>query len=87
MAHSKKNEFTEKEMRLAVYARALSILARFPFFRFWRRRTAASAARSWRCCLSPQSTVSQHLKELKKAGLNTGEIEGPRSCYCINKTH
>jgi DNA-binding transcriptional ArsR family regulator len=31
-----------------------------------------------------QSTVSQHLKELREIGLIKGEIEGPRSCYCIN---
>jgi DNA-binding transcriptional ArsR family regulator len=31
-----------------------------------------------------QSTVSQHLKELKKAGLIQGSVEGPRSYYCIN---
>jgi ArsR family transcriptional regulator len=30
-----------------------------------------------------QSTVSQHLKVLKEAGLITGEVDGPRSCYCI----
>ena len=32
-----------------------------------------------------QSTVSQHLKHLKEAGLVIGEIEGPRTCYCLNK--
>ena len=31
-----------------------------------------------------QSTVSQHLKELKNAGLIDGSFDGPRSCYCIN---
>ena len=31
-----------------------------------------------------QSTVSQHLKILKRAGLIKGEVEGPRTCYCIN---
>jgi ArsR family transcriptional regulator, arsenate/arsenite/antimonite-responsive transcriptional repressor len=31
-----------------------------------------------------QSTVSQHLKVLREAGLITGEIEGPATCYCIN---
>lgn len=31
-----------------------------------------------------QSTVSQHLKILKEAGLIQGEIDGPRVCYCIN---
>ena len=32
-----------------------------------------------------QSTVSQHLKILKAAGLVLGEIEGPRTCYCLDK--
>ena len=31
-----------------------------------------------------QSTVSQHLKILKDAGLIRGTIDGPRTCYCIN---
>ena len=31
-----------------------------------------------------QSTVSQHLKELKKAGLIKGETEGASVCYCLN---
>lgn len=30
-----------------------------------------------------QSTVSQHLKVLKEAGLIRGEISGPRTCYCL----
>lgn len=30
-----------------------------------------------------QSTVSQHLKVLKRAGLIMGEIDGPRVCYCL----
>jgi ArsR family transcriptional regulator len=45
------------------------------------------------CCCSDivrllplaQSTVSQHLKQLKEAGLIRGEIEGPRICYCADK--
>jgi ArsR family transcriptional regulator len=31
-----------------------------------------------------QSTVSQHLKALKNAGLIKGEVEGPRTCYCLD---
>ena len=31
-----------------------------------------------------QATVSQHLKVLKDAGLVTGEVDGPRVCYCVN---
>jgi ArsR family transcriptional regulator len=30
-----------------------------------------------------QSTVSQHLKKLKEAGWITGDVEGPRTCYCL----
>jgi ArsR family transcriptional regulator len=33
-----------------------------------------------------QSTVSQHLKVLREAGLIRGEIEGPATCYCIDPT-
>ncbi len=32
-----------------------------------------------------QSTVSQHLKVLREAGLIRGEISGPRSCYCLDR--
>jgi DNA-binding transcriptional ArsR family regulator len=32
-----------------------------------------------------QSTVSQHLKVLKDAGLIRGEVDGPRTCYCLNR--
>ena len=31
-----------------------------------------------------QATVSQHLKVLKQAGLISGEVDGPRVCYCVN---
>jgi len=32
-----------------------------------------------------QSTVSQHLKILKESGLIQGEVEGLKTCYCVNK--
>jgi len=32
-----------------------------------------------------QSTVSQHLKELRDAGLIQGEVDGPRTCYCLDR--
>ena len=32
-----------------------------------------------------QPTVSQHLKCLKEAGLVKGEVEGPKTCYCLDK--
>ena len=33
-----------------------------------------------------QSTVSQHLKNLKDAGVVIGEVEGPGTCYCLNRS-
>ncbi len=33
-----------------------------------------------------QSTISQHLKLLKESGIVHGEIEGPRTCYCVDST-
>lgn len=33
-----------------------------------------------------QSTVSQHMKILKNSGLVKGEVEGPRTCYCLDRT-
>lgn len=32
-----------------------------------------------------QSTVSQHLKVLREAGLLKGDVEGPATCYCLNQ--
>ncbi len=32
-----------------------------------------------------QSTISQHLKMMKEAGLIQGEVDGPRICYCVNR--
>ncbi|MBF0259528.1 MAG: winged helix-turn-helix transcriptional regulator [Desulfamplus sp.] len=32
-----------------------------------------------------QSTISQHLKLLKESGIVSGEVDGPKNCYCINK--
>jgi len=32
-----------------------------------------------------QSTISQHLKQLKDSGIVMGKIEGPTTCYCVNK--
>lgn len=31
-----------------------------------------------------QSTISQHLKHLKESGIVYGEVDGPKTCYCIN---
>lgn len=85
MAYNKKNEFNERTRALAEYARALSHPARIAILNALAERNTCICGEIVEILPLAQSTVSQHLGELKKAGLITGEIDGPRSCYCINK--
>lgn len=85
MAYNKKNEFSERTRALAEFARALSHPARIAILNALAERNTCICGEIVEILPLAQSTVSQHLRELKKAGLITGEIDGPRSCYCINK--
>ncbi len=85
MAHNKKNMFKQKDLLLSEYAKALSHPARISILRHLAERNTCICGEIVNILPLAQSTVSQHLKELKKAGLISGEIEGPRSCYCIDK--
>lgn len=76
---------TDKHRRIARYARAMG----HPI-RIWVLELLSKQD----CCYSgdlseelpiAKSTLSQHLKELKKAGLIQGEIEAPRIKYCLNR--
>jgi ArsR family transcriptional regulator len=79
----KKVAFTEKHKLLAKYAKALGHPARIYILEVLANQS---------CCFSgdmaeeipiARSTLSQHLKELKYAGLIQGEIEPPKIRYCI----
>ncbi len=81
----KKELISEEQKRLAVYARVLSHPVRVYIIDLLKKQT---------CCYSgdlaqelpiAKSTLSQHLKELKKAELIQGEINPPRIRYCLNK--
>lgn len=85
MAHNKKDIFDTPDIILAEFAKALSHPARIAILRHLAERNTCICGEIVNILPLAQSTVSQHLKELKKAGLISGEIEGPRSCYCINK--
>ncbi len=85
MAYSKKSEFDQKEIRLAEYAKALSHPARIAILMTLAERSTCICGEIVEVLPLAQSTVSQHLGELKKAGLVLGEIDGPRSCYWINR--
>jgi ArsR family transcriptional regulator, arsenate/arsenite/antimonite-responsive transcriptional repressor len=84
MAIHKKDEFTQKEQDLAAFAKAISHPARLAILKVLAKREECICGEIVEVLPLAQSTVSQHLKELQKAGLITGSVDGPRSCYCIN---
>jgi DNA-binding transcriptional ArsR family regulator len=83
-SQSDKEIYTKKDVKLARFAKALGHPARIAILRH--------LASLETCCFNEiskelplaDSTVSQHLTELKKAGLIQGSIEPPRVKYCIN---
>lgn len=84
MAIHKKEEFSPKEQDLAVFAKALSHPARIAIMKLLANKNECVCGELVDALPLAQSTVSQHLKELKSAGLINGSIDGPRTCYCIN---
>lgn len=84
MANHKKEEFTKKEQDLAAFAKAMAHPARIAILKVLAQHNECICGEIVEILPLAQSTVSQHLKELKNAGLISGTIDGPRSCYCIN---
>ena len=84
MAFNKKEEFSTREQSLATFAKALSHPARIAILDVLAKKNECICGEIVDVLPLAQSTVSQHLKELKAAGLVTGSVDGPRSCYCIN---
>jgi ArsR family transcriptional regulator len=84
MAIHKKEAFTQKEQDLAEFAKALAHPARIAILKVLAQNNECICGEIVDVLPLAQSTVSQHLKELKNAGLINGTIDGPRSCYCIN---
>lgn len=82
---TKAHIFTPKQNQLAKLAKALGHPARIAILELLKQQACICGDIVEELGLS-QSTISQHLKELKEAGLIKGEIEGPRTCYCINNT-
>ncbi len=76
-------EGDEADAELAELAKALGHPARVQIMRLLVRREACICGDIVDELPLAQSTVSQHLKVLKEAGLVKGEIDGPRVCYCV----
>jgi len=80
-----KKVITEEQKKMARYAKAMGHPVRMYVLKLLSKQS---------CCYSgdltdelpiAKSTLSQHLKELKDAGLIQGEIEAPKIRYCLNK--
>jgi DNA-binding transcriptional ArsR family regulator len=84
MAINKSEKFTIEEQELAAFAKALSHPARIAILKVLAEKNECICGEIVEILPLAQSTVSQHLKELKSAGLIKGEVSGPKSCYCIN---
>lgn len=75
-------EGREADEELASFAKALGHPARVRIMRLLTRRSTCICGDIVDELDLAQSTVSQHLKVLKDAGLIRGEVDGPRVCYC-----
>ncbi|MCA6364680.1 MAG: winged helix-turn-helix transcriptional regulator [Bacteroidetes bacterium] len=84
MGKTKTGVFSETQNQLAVLAKALGHPARIAILEVLITKNTCICGDLVEELPLSQSTVSQHLKALKEAGLIQGEIEGPRTCYCIH---
>jgi DNA-binding transcriptional ArsR family regulator len=85
MGITKTSEFTAKENKLAKQAKALGHPARIAILKLLAGKNTCQCGDIVDELPLSQSTVSQHLKELKEAGLIKGAIDGARVCYCIDE--
>lgn len=85
MGATKTDYFTESQNELAVLAKALGHPARIAIMEYLLKVDACICGDIVNELPLSQPTVSQHLKELKNAGLIKGSIEGNSICYCINE--
>ncbi len=84
MAFHKKEVFGKKEQELAQFAKAISHPARIAILKVLARKQECICSDIVNELPLAQSTISQHLKELKGSGLVLGTAEGARSHYSIN---
>lgn|SRR5690606_32738613 len=85
MGASKTDHFTEQQNRLAIIAKALGHPARIAIIEYLLQVNTCICGDIVNELPLAQPTVSQHLKELKNAGLIKGNIEGNAICYCIDQ--
>lgn len=84
MGLTKTDNFTTTQNELASLAKALGHPARVAIIEYLANSNSCVCGDIVDVIPLAQATVSQHLKELKSAGLIQGSIEGNTICYCIN---
>jgi ArsR family transcriptional regulator len=77
-------QLTSDEARLAEMLKALGNPIRFQIMQTIAERQTCITGEIVATTPLAQSTVSQHLKVLRQAGLIRGEIDGPATCYCLD---
>lgn len=87
MGLSKTEEFTKAQNELAIFAKALAHPARVAILKHLVKTKSCMCGDIVDELPLSQSTVSQHLKELKEAGLIKGNISGASVCYCIDENN
>lgn len=85
MGATKTEHFTAEQNQIAIIAKALGHPARIAIIEYLLKVNECICGDIVNELPLAQPTVSQHLKELKNAGLIKGNIEGNAICYCINE--
>ena len=84
MSVAKTEKFTAEQKRLATLTKALGHPARIAILMHLININSCVCGDIVEKIPLAQSTISQHLKALKQAGIIHGEVEGAKTCYCIN---
>ena len=79
----KEKQYTTEQEQIARFAKAMGHPARIAILKFLAKQKTCYFGEIHEELPIAQATVSQHLKELKDAGLIQGEIETPKVKYCI----
>ena len=84
MGITKTESFSAEQNQIADFAKAFSHPARVAIIEYLLKKQTCICGDLVEALPLSQSTISQHLKELKRIGIIQGEIEGPKVCYYIN---
>lgn len=85
MGATKTDQFTDRQNAMSILLKALGHPARVAIMEYLLKADSCICGDIVNELPLAQPTVSQHLKELKNAGLIKGSIEGNSICYCINE--